>query len=524
MFSLRDIPSLAFVMLTLGSAASAQNVTPNWPTESYLTLPGISPLQVNTTTYGRTAPGYIFLATDGAVAGSLGGGPRIVTEDGEDIFIGRGHAFAFGAQTYQGKPVLAWWNGTVYAEPRGRGYGSIVIADTSYTTIANVTLPGHFVLEDVGVSYDTNIDIHEVYITPRDTVIVTANNVTNADLSSVGGSKTGWVVEAQFYEIDIKTNKVLYSWKSLDHQDQIPFTASQVPLGIDGSDGSTQEKAWGYFHINAASSFGDGYLISSRFLCSFIAIERSGDVAWRVSGVDGADFHLPSDATFSYQHQVRAVSSNSRHVTITMHDNANSERSLPKPTVASSGLVLKLDLKAKTVTKVARYSNPKNPLYAIAQGSYQSLPNGNAFIGHGLVPEIEEFSKDGEILATTQFGPVQNGMGTPFGAELTYRASKSEWAACPAQPPKVATEVNGKKLQVAVSWNGATDVKSWEIYAGSSSKSLKKVAEVSKRGFETVTSIDCAKYVKVIAVSSCCRGRDQCKDVPKCSTVVKNAC
>jgi hypothetical protein len=51
-----------------------------------------------------------------------------------------------------------------------------------------------------GTSNMSNIDLHEIYITNPNTVVVTANNVTQADLRSVGGPRNGWVVDSLVYE------------------------------------------------------------------------------------------------------------------------------------------------------------------------------------------------------------------------------------------------------------------------------------------------------------------------------------
>lgn len=84
-------------------------------------------------------------------------------------------------------------DGTVFPEPVGRGNGAVYLLDNTYSTVATVTLSGIFNELTPGATFPSNIDLHEVNITPRGTVLVTANNVTNTDLTSVGGPKNGWV-------------------------------------------------------------------------------------------------------------------------------------------------------------------------------------------------------------------------------------------------------------------------------------------------------------------------------------------
>lgn len=115
-----------------------------------------------------------------------------MTDKNELIWQGpSGQAFNFGVQTYKGKPVLAYWNGTIFKEPVGRGSGSIHILNNAYQEIAVVSLYDGVFLTLNGTSNMSNIDLHEIYITNRNTVVVTANNVTQADLRSVGGPRNG---------------------------------------------------------------------------------------------------------------------------------------------------------------------------------------------------------------------------------------------------------------------------------------------------------------------------------------------
>ena len=67
-----------------------------------------------------------------------------------------------------------------------------------------------------------------------------------------------------------------------------------------------------------------------------------------------------------------------------------------------------------------------------------------------------------------------------------------------------------------MSWNGATEVKSWEIYAGSSKSTLKVVSTVAKRGFETKAQIATAKYVQIKPVM---KGGCSCKNTPSSAVV-----
>lgn len=401
----------------------------------------------------------------------------------------------------------------------------IYLYSNNYEQIHKITLPGNFLGLEPGVEYPSNIDLHELLITPKGSLLVTANNVTQADLTSVGGPSDGWVVDALIYEIDIATNEVLFSWSSLDHLDEIPFTASVYPLGAEGFNGKNQSLAWGYFHINAVEPYDGGYIVSSRFLCSAIAIDASGNVKWRLSGREGGDFNLVgSDATtgFCYQHDIRIEEKSASGVSLRMHDNHNSP--IENNTVPSTAKVVHIDFESKEATLVSRFLNISGPIYSTAQGNYQNLEDGNVFVGHGWIPVMEEFSPAGHILTTIQFGAAEprpgGGFVSPLAPTLSYRDFKQHWVGCPKTKPDVAAEpTSGGKTAVFVSWNGATEVEKWEVYGGDSPDSLKCVATVPKGGFETEVKIRKAKYIQVKPILKAGCG---CTEAPS-SAVVKVA-
>lgn len=111
----------------------------------------------------------------------------------------------------------------------GFRYGTIHFLNQSYNDIHRVTLSdGDLNFKSaLGPQFPSYIDVHEDAVTDRGSVLVTAYNVTPADLQSLGGPKNGWVHDSQCYEIDIASNKVLFSWSALDH---LNLTESATPL------------------------------------------------------------------------------------------------------------------------------------------------------------------------------------------------------------------------------------------------------------------------------------------------------
>ena len=67
----------------------------------------------------------------------------------------------------------------------------------------------------------------------------------------------------------------------------------------------------------------------------------------------------------------------------------------------------------------------------------------------------------------------------------TYRAYRLPWVGLPNTRPQAIGARRGAGMDVFVSWNGATEVASWEISAGSSAAGLRPVASGPRTGFET---------------------------------------
>jgi hypothetical protein len=118
----------------------------------------------------------------------------------------------FRTQTYQGKPVLTWWQGPGVGAVSG---GTDYIDNDRYQQIAQV---------QAGNGYSA--DGQEFLITPWNTALVIANTITTANLTSIGGPEDQEVVDSVVQEIDISTGKVLFRWDSAGH---VPYTDSEQP-------------------------------------------------------------------------------------------------------------------------------------------------------------------------------------------------------------------------------------------------------------------------------------------------------
>jgi hypothetical protein len=138
-----------------------------------------------------------------------------------------------------------------------------------------------------------------------------------------------------------------------------------------------------------------------------------------------------------------------------------------------------------------RYAHPDERVAAV-MGSMQVLPNGNVFIGWGSDPFFSEFSGGGELLFHASFPPEVD----------SYRAFRFPWSGQPDDEPAVAAALGPEdEVTVYASWNGATEVATWQALAGPTPERLRPVESVPRAGFETAIKVRTAEpYVGVRAM------------------------
>ena len=155
--------------------------------------------------------------------------------------------------------------------------------------------------------------------------------------------------------------------------------------------------------------------------------------------------------------------------------------------------MLGLDERKMSASLVREYTHPDEQ-HADAAGNMQELPNGDAFVGWGRVLAISEFGKDGELLFDAKLAPQNR----------SYRAFRFPWSGKPSDRPAAAAERTSKdEVRVYASWNGATEVAIWEVFAGSDAGRLGSVGPVPTEGFETTLLARTAEpYIAVRARDS----------------------
>lgn len=285
--------------------------------------------------------------------------------------------------------------------------------------------------------------------------------------------ETVWVQNGGFVELDTETGNVLVDWNS---PGRIFMTES---VTLNQWDRPIDYPGWDYIHVNSVDKNGAGdYLLSARFTNTIYLISGvDGRITWRLGG-KYTDFE--QDFTFSKQHHARFVESNATHHTISFLNNASDERSEDEE--VSSALYVRLDTSASPMVArvIKRFYRPDGGLTRL-RGNVQTLPNGNTFVGWSEGGYQSESSADGKLLMEASFASNR------FSS---YRSYKFPFHGRPNTPPDLVASVYGTDdtnfvTVFYVSWNGATDVASWNFYARQDGRSI-LVGNTTKTDFETL--------------------------------------
>jgi hypothetical protein len=255
-------------------------------------------------------------------------------------------------------------------------------------------------------------------VTNHGTAWIVSYDTSTVDLSSINGPTDQSVIEAYVQEIDIRTGRVLFSWNAADH---VPYSQSEQPLPASAS------TPWDWLHINAVKPLRDGsLLIDARNTWTTYKVNGyTGQVIWQLGG-KASSFTLAAapglslnnaGEIFSWQHAPEQVGPNE----YTVFDNesagvANTGAGSTSEFDYARVVTIKLNQWNHTATLVASDNEPQS-LVASSQGNGQRLPNGDEFVGWGILPDISEFDASGNLVFNAEF---------PTGVN-TYRAYLLPW-------------------------------------------------------------------------------------------------
>ncbi|RDW89685.1 hypothetical protein BP6252_01717 [Coleophoma cylindrospora] len=409
-----------------------------------------------------------------------GQSPMIFDNQGELVYMNAtyGETFGLGVQTYKGVDYLTFWQGDDSVGGHGEGY--YFMLDSSYREAYRLSAGGGL-----------KGDLHEFRITKDNTALVTIYPMkelqTKKRPNPFGPRVFIW--DSVVQELDIETNEVLFEWHASDH-----FTLDDTFYPPGGA-GRSPKNGYDFFHINSIDKDDLGnYLISSRYFQSMTYIDgKTGAVLWVLGGRRNSftDLSDGKATNFAWQHDARW---NADHTGIHVFDNG--ARYGEKPLVdASRGVEVILDLEKMTAQVKQEYINP-HKIISGSQGSMQVLPSGNVLVGFGYNAAWTEFTADGEAICDVHVGSES---AFNHGAVQTYKVNKAAWVGRPNTAPN-ATIVDG--TQLFVSWNGATEVKTWRVQgAQERGQKLEDIEDFAKEGFETSTEIDWSTYCFVRALA-----------------------
>jgi hypothetical protein len=394
----------------------------------------------------QAAPGALFLTPK---AGPGADGTVITDTSGGLIWFKQVPAgnstFDLRVQRYEGKPVLTWWQGEVH---HGQGQGAGMIYDSSYEKLAEVP-PGN----------GYRADFHEFQLS-RDgrTAFFVIYEPVRYDLRRIGGPKDGSVIDGIVQEVDIKTGLVLFEWHTLGSVD-LGETYAKVPkkAPLDVS------------HVNSIYEEKDGnLLVSARDMHSALELNRkTGGIEWRLGGKD-SDYDMGEGTRFVGQHDIRRAPNGD----VTVFDNG----SPPTTKRTARAIALHVDDGGKKVT-LAHAFHRTPPFISPSQGNVDALPNGNFMVGWGGdVPFFDEYTPTGAVAIAGSIVPP---------TDDTYRVWHMPWTARPKRPPDVAAQPAGGQTDVWASWNGATEVRQWQVLTGTTADSLTPGQKAARTGFET---------------------------------------
>lgn len=422
----------------------------NGAVRRFVTRPDLVPpaVTINHRADGRS-PGFVFL---GAKGGRGQDGPMIIDDFGRVVWFrpmrNRELVTDFRTQIYRGKPVLTWWQGRLSG---GDGRGEGVMYSDQYRPVKRVRMANGL-----------HADLHEFELTPQGTALLIAYDTVLRP--------EGRVVQGVVQEVEIDTGLVRFEWHS----------AGQIATAESFRARPKGTGQWDYLHLNSVAPDADGnFIVSARQTSAVYKLSRrTGHVIWRLGG-KRSDFRMGAGTRFAFQHDVHPQPDGS----LTIFDNSAN----PPVRKRSRAITVVLDAKRKVATLRQALAHPANLLSA-TQGSTQALPGGNVFVGWGSKRYFSEYDANGRLVFDGQLAPGND----------SYRAYRLPWVGRPDVPPKLVR--TGSKM--LVSWNGATNVVTWQVLAGRSPSRLQPVATVPYAGFETALPRQTARYVAVQALDA----------------------
>ncbi|KAF4981793.1 hypothetical protein FZEAL_2466 [Fusarium zealandicum] len=452
-----------------------------FPSQTFHSSEVIAPLfQVNTFEPDLVDDsGYLFLS----VEYNGKGGPAIFSSKDLSLVyadIKYERTFDARAQQNQGMRYLTFIEG-----------GDCHVFDTSYQKQWTVTA------KDLA---GTRADIHEFQFTGQGTAIMSVIQDVRYNMTAIGGALDSWLSDSIFQEVQLDTNRVVNVWRSSNH-----FSLNDTLVEYDPHTTFMEGEGFDWFHLDSIFKTKEGhYLVSSKAL-SAIALLEAGtlDPRWILGGKRNQfkDLSDGNATNFAYQYNARFVQGNESQ--LSFFDNHVLETGACRHGNCSRGVVVELDYEEMTVKLLDGFYHPQS-ISSGSGGSVQGLDNDNFLVGWGANPGITEHLPNGTIAMDIQRGVMPHKTDNDADTDMSvYRAWKMEWMGRPPWGPSIACVSQDNMTldaMVYVSWNGDTEVDSWEVYAGQDEKNMTSLREIignsTRTGFETEIRLEADNHLK----------------------------
>jgi hypothetical protein len=251
-------------------------------------------------------------------------------------------------------------------------------------------------------------DGHDFQMLPNGHAFLMSYDTRVVDMGVLlpGGNPASEVTGVIIQELD-ENKRVVFEWSSWEHYAITDATHEvMTAAAID------------YVHANALEVDSDGnILLCARNMDEITKINRStGDIMWRLGGINNQFTFMNDSLHFSHQHDIRRLPNGN----ITMFDNGNYHN----PPM-SRAVEYHLNEQQRTAELVWEFRNTPN-LYASATGNVQRLPNGNTFISWGSTNVITEVRPDGTKALEIVLSPLF----------AVYRTFRFPWTAVDVHEPE----------------------------------------------------------------------------------------
>jgi hypothetical protein len=389
----------------------------------------------------------------------------------------------FRVQQFNGKPVLTFWQGTLATPPN---YTNVPAGSSEPGSCFYILDNTYRLIKTVTAQYGFTSDVHEFLLTPSNTALFLSTKSVPMNLTPYGGPRNGYIQDFAIQEIDLNSGRLVFFWDALNY---IPLTNSYEPASSATSTGNI----WDVYHLNSVglTNSPTDIIVSGRNLWTIYRINKpTGQIVWQLGGKQ-SNFTFGSGATFSWQHDARFLPNN---VVSMFDDNCCESQTVPPRTPPSHALYLQLNLSNMTASLATQYFLDAN-LHVESQGNTQTLSDGHVFVGWGQSQYFSEFAPGGNTIADPSMNLLYKATmpsidlgNNKTATDYTYRAYRETWVGKPYYPPVIAAVQGHGQTTIYASWNGATEVKTWQIFSVSFNGAI-PVASAAKSGFETAITV-----------------------------------